>query len=218
LLYAFQENFILPLSHDEVVHGKGPLIHKIPGDEWQRFATLRAYLAFMFAHPGKKLLFMGDEFAQTSEWNHDIGLDWPLLQWPVHRGVQSLVKDLNRLYRDKRALHELDCESAGFAWIDCHDSDASVMSFMRGAKQTDDFVIAVCNFTPVVREAYRIGAPTPGVYREVLNTDSEYYGGGNVGNWGALETEGQAAHGFAQSLRLRLPPLATLLLSPDSQD
>jgi 1,4-alpha-glucan branching enzyme len=212
LLYAFQENFILPLSHDEVVHGKGALIHKIPGDEWQRFATLRAYLAFMFAYPGKKLLFMGNEFAQTREWNHDVALDWPLLQWPLHRGVQDLVKDLNRLYRCRVSLH-LDCENEGFDWIDCHDNDASVVSFQRRARRSTAFTIAVCNFTPVVREAYRIGAPKPGRYNELLNTDSTFYGGSNVGNWGGLQTEAQPMHGFAQSLRLTLPPLATLLLS-----
>ena len=213
LLYAFQENFILPLSHDEVVHGKGALIHKIPGDEWQRFATLRAYFAFMFAHPGEKLLFMGDEFAQSAEWNHDAALDWSQPERPFHRGVQALVRDLNHSYRANAPMHELDCESGGFAWIDCHDSDASVLAFVRRARRNEDFILAVCNFTPVVREQYRIGVPAPGTYRELLNTDSEFYGGGNVGNSGTLTTDSQPAHGFAQSLRLTLPPLATLLLS-----
>jgi 1,4-alpha-glucan branching enzyme len=155
---------------------------------------------------------MGNEFAQTREWNHDVALDWPLLQWPLHRGVQDLVKDLNRLYRCRASLH-LDCENEGFDWIDCHDNDASVISFRRRARRSTAFTIAVCNFTPVVREAYRIGAPKPGRYNELLNTDSTFYGGSNVGNWGGLQTEAQPMHGFAQSLRLTLPPLATLLLS-----
>jgi 1,4-alpha-glucan branching enzyme len=214
LLYAFHENFILPLSHDEVVHGKGSLFGKMAGDLWQKFANLRAYYAFMFTQPGKKLLFMGDEFAQSAEWNHDHSLDWHLLQYPEHRGVQALVRDLNHLYRARKELHELDCEGEGFAWIDCNDSDASVISYIRRGSDPDHFLIVVCNFTPVVRSGYRVGVPTPGVYREVLNTDSAHYGGSNVGNCGAIAADGSPTHGYVQSLVLTLPPLATLILEP----
>ena len=215
LLYAFHENFILPLSHDEVVHGKGSLFGKMAGDLWQKFANLRAYYAFMFTQPGKKLLFMGDEFAQSAEWNHDHSLDWRLLQYPEHRGVQALVRDLNHLYRARKELHELDCEGDGFAWIDCNDSDASVISYVRCGSDPERFLIVVCNFTPVVRSNYRVGVPKPGTYREVLNTDSSHYSGSNVGNWGTLAANGPPAHGHAQSLVMTLPPLATLILEPN---
>jgi 1,4-alpha-glucan branching enzyme len=214
LLYAFHENFILPLSHDEVVHGKGSLFGKMAGDHWQKFANLRAYYAFMFTQPGKKLLFMGDEFAQSAEWNHDHSLDWHLLQYPEHRGVRALVRDLNCLYRARKELHELDCEGEGFGWIDCNDSDASVISYIRRGNDSDRFLIVVCNFTPVVRSGYRVGVPKPGAYREVLNTDSAHYCGSNVGNLGTLAADGPPAHGHAQSLVLTLPPLATLILEP----
>lgn len=214
LLYAFHENFILPLSHDEVVHHKRSLLGKMPGDRWQRFANLRAYLGFFYAHPGKKLLFMGNELAQEREWNHDVGLDWHLLSDPDHAGVQALVRDLNRLYRSLPALHALDCEAAGFQWIDCHDQDNSVISFLRRGEHPADVVVAVCNFTPVVRQGYRIGVPRDGYYREILNTDSRYYGGNDVGNGGGLRAEPTPAHGYAQSLSLTLPPLATVLLQP----
>jgi 1,4-alpha-glucan branching enzyme len=212
LLYAFSENFVLPLSHDEVVHGKGSLIGKMPGDRWQKFANLRAYFGFQYTQPGKKLLFMGGEFAQEHEWCHDQGLDWHLLNNVSHAGMQRLVRDLNHLYRSWPALHELDCEASGFSWIDCHDCDNSVISYLRRPAGGGDFAVVVCNFTPVVRHGYRIGVPADGRYVERLNTDSRYYGGSNVGNGGAIRAEKIAAHGMAFSLSLTLPPLATLIL------
>jgi 1,4-alpha-glucan branching enzyme len=215
LLYAFHENFVLPLSHDEVVHGKGSLLGKMPGDRWQKFANLRAYYAFMFTHPGKKLLFMGDEFAQEAEWSHQRGLDWHLLGDPAHAGVQRLVRDLNRLYRAKPALHELDCEPEGFSWIDCHDSDASVVAYLRHGREPDRFVVVVANFTPVVRNFYRVGVPAGGRYRELLSTDSAHYGGSNVGNLGGAWADPVPMHGHGQSLVLTLPPLAVVVLEPE---
>lgn len=215
-LYAFHENFILPLSHDEVVHGKGSLLGKMPGDRWQKFANLRAYYAFMFTQPGKKLLFMGNEFAQKAEWSHERELEWPLIDDPAHAGVLRLVKDLNRLYRTEPALHELDCEPEGFSWIDCHDNEGSVVACLRRSRRSDRFVIAVANFTPVVRRSYRIGTPKGGGYLELLNTDSAHYGGSNVGNLGGLHSECVPMHGFGQSLALTLPPLAVVVLAPDS--
>ena len=215
LLYAFTENFILPLSHDEVVHGKGSLLGKMPGDRWQKFANLRCYLAFMYTQPGKKLLFMGGEFAQEREWNHDESLDWHLLGDPMHVGVQALVRDLNHIYRGTPALHEHDCESEGFSWIDCNDAEAGVISYLRRAADPADFAAIVCNFTPVVRRGYRIGVPRAGDYRELVNTDSRHYGGGDVGNAGRVVAEPVPAHGHAQSLVVTLPPLATLVFKPD---
>ncbi|WP_119459239.1 1,4-alpha-glucan branching protein GlgB [Rhodospirillaceae bacterium SYSU D60014] len=215
LLYGFTENFILPLSHDEVVHGKGSLLGKMSGDRWQKFANLRAYFAFMFTHPGKKLLFMGGEFGQEREWNHDAGLDWHLLDDPMHRGVQTLIKDLNHLYRSMPALHQLDCESAGFAWIDCQDVESSVVSYLRRGRDPDDVVVIVCNFTPVVRQNYRIGVPFGGYYRERVNTDADAYGGSGVGNGGGLQADPVACHGHPCSLSLTLPPLSTLVLAPE---
>ena len=212
LLYAFNENFILPLSHDEVVHGKGSLLNKMSGDEWQKFANLRAYYGFMWGHPGKKLVFMGGEFAQWQEWNFNISLEWVALQAPNHQGVQRFVKDLNRLYQSEPALYEDDFEWTGFAWIDANDSDNSVFSFIRNAKSSDDFIVVVSNFTPVPRHNYRLGVPKPGFYREILNSDSEIYWGTNMGNEGGRSTEDISAHGHAQSLSLTLPPLATLML------
>jgi 1,4-alpha-glucan branching enzyme len=217
LLYAFHENFILPLSHDEVVHGKGSILAKMSGDSWQKFANLRAYYAFMFTQPGKKNLFMGDEFAQGAEWMHDRALDWHLLDFAQHRGVQSLVRALNRLYRTRPELHERDCEGDGFAWIDCSDANASVLSYLRRGRDPETFVVVVCNFTAVPRSSYRVGVPAAGLYREVLNTDSAYYGGSNVGNLGALATDEIAAHGYGHSLSLTLPPLATLVLAPQRE-
>ena len=214
LLYAFQESFILPLSHDEVVHGKGSLLGKMSGDFWQTFANLRAYYAFMFTQPGKKLLFMGDEFAQSTEWDHNSSLDWHLLDRPEHRGVQSLVRDLNVLYRERPELHQTDCEETGFSWIDCSDQDASVISYVRRGHDPARFIVVVCNFTPVVRENYRVGVPARSVYREVLNTDSAFYAGSNVGNLGTLIVEPVAAHGYGQSLNMTLPPLAAVILEP----
>lgn len=215
LLYAFNENFILPLSHDEVVHGKGSLFGKMPGDRWQKFANLRAYYAFMYTQPGKKLLFMGGEFAQEREWNHDVSLDWHLTNDDMHAGVQKLVRDLNWLYRGRRALHERDCESEGFSWIDCNDAESSVISYMRKAADPNDFVVVVCNFTPVVRRGYRIGVPRAGKYREILNTDSTYYGGSDVGNAGDVWTQDRPVHGMAASLSLTLPPLGVVVLAPE---
>jgi len=212
MLYAYEENFILPISHDEVVHGKGSLLEKMPGDRWQKFANVRAYLAFMFTYPGKKLLFMGTEFAQEWEWYHETGLQWHLLADPMHRNVQNLVRDLNRLYRALPALHELDCEREGFSWIDCNDRDNSVISYIRYGSERGDFVVVICNFTPVVRQAYCVGVPRAGYYAELLNTDSEFYGGANVGNGGGVMTSPRPMHGLAHSLELTLPPLATLVL------
>ncbi|HEX9463690.1 MAG TPA: 1,4-alpha-glucan branching protein GlgB [Alphaproteobacteria bacterium] len=212
LLYAFSENFVLPLSHDEVVHGKGSLITRMPGDRWQKFANLRAYFGFMFSHPGKKLLFMGGEFGQEREWNHDTSLDWHLLSDPLHRGVQDLVRDLNKLYRGSPALHELDCEPPGFEWIEASDTDNSVLSFLRRNRDGDRLVVVVCSFTPVVRRNYRLGVPNAGRYLERVNTDSAIYGGSNVGNAGGVATAQRPSHGRPHSVELTLPPLATLIL------
>ena len=215
LLYAWTENFVLPLSHDEVVHGKGSLLAKMPGDDWQQFANLRALYAFMWGHPGKKLLFMGGEFGQRREWNHDQSLDWHLLdQGPYHRGLQRLVRDLNRLHRRERALYELDADPAGFAWIDCADWEQSVLSFVRRARDASDFVVVVCNFTPVPRYTYRVGVPQPGYYRELLNSDAGDYGGSNLGNAGGAWAQPTPWQGQPHSLLLTLPPLAVLMLKP----
>jgi 1,4-alpha-glucan branching enzyme len=214
LLYAFTENFILPFSHDEVVHGKGSMFGKIPGDDWRKAATLRALYGFMYAHPGKKLMFMGGEFGQGREWNYDDSLDWHLLDEPLHAGLRRYVQDLNRVYRDERPLYELDFDGAGFNWIDCNDNENSVVSFMRRAQNGTDFVVAMVNFTPVPREGYRIGVPEAGCYLEIVNSDSELYAGSNLGNGGAVFTEAIASHGHQQSLRLSIPPLGFLLLKP----
>ncbi len=212
LLYAFTENFILPLSHDEVVHGKGSLLGKMPGDRWQRFANLRAYFGFMWGHPGKKLLFMGGEIAQEREWNHDTSLDWHLLDDPLHRGVQNLVRDLNRLYRDIPALHQRDTEAAGFQWLVSDDAENSVIAWARRGFAEDDIAIVVSNFTPVPRRGYRLGVPKPGFYREVLNSDAAVYGGGDIGNSGGVTAEASESHGQPFSVSLTLPPLSTLIL------
>jgi 1,4-alpha-glucan branching enzyme len=212
LLYAFNENFVLPLSHDEVVHGKGSLLNKMAGDEWQKFANLRAYYGFMWGHPGKKLLFMGSEFAQWQEWNFNTGLEWAALAAPNHQGVQRFMQDLNRLYRHEPALYENDFEWTGFAWIDANDSDNSVFSFIRKAKSSAEFIVVVSNFTPVPREGYRVGVPKPGYYREILNSDAECYWGSNMGNEGGRASEEIPMHGQPYSLSLTLPPLATIML------
>jgi 1,4-alpha-glucan branching enzyme len=214
LIYAFSENFVLPFSHDEVVHGKGSMFGKIPGDDWQKAATLRALYGFMYAHPGKKLMFMGCEFGQTREWNYDHSLDWHLLDQPLHAGLKKFVQDVNRVYASEPALHELDFEPAGFQWIDCNDSENSVVSFIRRARDGGNFVAAIVNFTPVPRDGYRVGVPRAGEYLEVVNSDSEVYGGSNLGNSGVVSTEPIAAHGHANSLRLNLPPLGFLILKP----
>jgi 1,4-alpha-glucan branching enzyme len=213
--YGFTENFVLPLSHDEVVHGKGSMLGKMPGDRWQKFANLRAYYGFMWTHPGKKLLFMGGEFGQEREWNHDQSLDWHLLDDRMHRGLQLLVGDLNRLYRRCPALHQLDCDPQGFEWIEAGDADHSVFVFLRRGHDGTDPVVVACNMTPVVRADYRVGVPFGGRWREILNSDSEIYGGSNVGNGGHLNAEDQSWHGRPASLRLTLPPLATVILEPD---
>ncbi len=214
MLYAFTENFILPFSHDEVVHGKGSLLNKMPGDAWQRHANLRALYGYMYGHPGKKLLFMGAELGQWREWNHDTSLDWHLLGDPLHAGLHRWVRDLNAAYGCERALHEVDAEWQGFSWIDPNDNENSVVSFIRYAKQPLDCVIVVINFTPVPRRAYRIGVPRGGGYREVLNSDAEMYGGSNVGNAGWVQATDQPSHGYPCSLTLTLPPLGCLLLKP----
>jgi 1,4-alpha-glucan branching enzyme len=212
LLYAFSENFILPLSHDEVVHGKRSLLGRMPGDRWQRFANLRAYLGFMWAHPGKKLLFMGGEFGQEREWNHDTSLDWHLLDDPAHRGLQRLVRDLNTAYRREGALHRRDSDPLGFRWVVVDDRDQSVFAFLRTGGDADPDILCVCNMTPVPRHDYRLGVPVAGLWREILNSDAAIYGGSNVGNDGLAIAEEVAMHGLPASLRLTLPPLATLLL------
>ena len=217
MLYAFTENFILPFSHDEVVHGKRSMLDRMPGDPWQKYASLRLLYAFMFGHPGKKLLFMGSEFGQWREWNHDTSLDWHLLAEAPHRGVHHVVRDLNRLYREEAALHRVDFEPAGFQWIDCTDNENSVISFVRRARDGQDHLIVVCNFTPVPRHQYRVGAPAAGRYLERLNTDAAVYGGSDVGNGGEVMTEPVAAHGHPQSLLLTLPPLGCLILKPAGQ-
>ena len=213
LIYAFSENFVLPLSHDEVVYGKGSLIQKMPGDDWQRFANLRAYFGFMWAHPGKKLLFMGGEIAQTREWNHDSEIDWDLLDQPRHRGIQTLVRDLNALYRQEIALHQGDSVSTGFRWVVGDDSANSVFAFLRQGKEGGRIVLVVSNLTPVPRLSYGIGVPRPGYWRELLNTDAGIYGGSNLGNAGGIDTVPTQLHGEAQALFLTLPPLSTLCLS-----
>jgi 1,4-alpha-glucan branching enzyme len=214
LVYAFSENFVLPLSHDEVVHGKGTILGRMPGDEWQRFANLRAYYGFMWSHPGKKLLFMGCEFGQAREWNADAALDWHLLDNPLHAGVRHLVRDLNTVMRSFPALHQLDVDPAGFEWISHDDRANSVLSFVRRADD-GSFVVVLCNFTPVVREGYRVGVPQAGNYRELINTDLAVYGGSGVGN-GVLASEAIAQHAREHSLNVTLAPLATLMLVLDT--
>ncbi len=214
MLYAFHENFVLPLSHDEVVHGKGSLLNKMPGDEWQKFANLRAMYGYMWAYAGKKLLFMGSEFAQWKEWSHDAGLDWAALAGERHQGMQRLVRDLNLVYRDQASLHEVDFSWKGFSWIEANDADNSVFSFVRYAKDPEDFLVVVCNFTPVVRYDYHIGVPHAGSYAELINTDLEVYGGSGVRNPEHIEVIQQEWHGLPCSLSLILPPLAALILQP----
>jgi len=214
LLYAFTENFILPFSHDEVVHGKGSMFGRIPGDDWRKAATLRALYGFMYAHPGKKLMFMGAEFGQGREWNYDESLDWHLLEQPLHGGLRKFVQDLNHAYIAERAMHEVDFDPSGFEWIDCNDNENSVVSFIRRSRNGQEFLVAVLNFTPVTRGGYRIGVPAGGGYTELINSDSEIYGGGNVGNGGTIFTDPIPSHGHPDSLRLCLPPLGFLLLKP----
>ncbi|MFT7559947.1 MAG: 1,4-alpha-glucan branching enzyme [Flavobacteriales bacterium] len=211
LLYAFSENFILPLSHDEVVHGKGSILAKMPGDSWQQFANLRAYYAYMWMHPGKKLLFMGCEFGQGPEWDHENSLCWHQLEAPEHAGVQSLIKDLNKLYTSKPALYNADCDAGGFEWVDADDRHNSIFAFYRYDKTREQSVLIVCNMTPILRHHYRIGVNSPGIYRELLNSDAEIYAGSNQGNAGILHAEDVASHGKHYSLSLTIPPLATVV-------
>ena len=210
LLYAYTENFMLPFSHDEVVHGKGSILNKMPGDEWQRFANARLLYTYMYAYPGKKLLFMGDEIAQGTEWDHSKALDWYVLDYEHHKGVQTLVRDMNKLYKDLPELHQYDFESQGFEWIDCTDSSQSILSFLR--KSSDGFVVCIFNFTQVPREDYRIGVPKAGIYKEVMNSDSEFYAGTNMGNSGDLHTDNTPWMNQPHSLSICLPPLSGLIL------
>jgi len=210
LMYAFTENFVLPISHDEVVHGKGSLISKMPGDDWRQFANARAFLAYMWAHPGKKLLFMGQEIGQREEWNHNRGIRWELLEYDPHRKLQSLVRELNRLYRENPAYYQVDFHYQGFEWIDFHDAEHSIISFLRRAEDPKDFLVCCCNFTPMPRKLYDIGVPEPGVYEEILNTDSELFGGSNMGNGGAVTSAPVPKHGRPHSLSVTLPPLAVV--------
>jgi 1,4-alpha-glucan branching enzyme len=215
LVYAFSEKFVLPISHDEVVHGKGSLLGKMPGDDWQQFANMRAYLGFMWTQPGKKLLFMGCDIAQRREWNHDAQVNWELIDAPMHRGVQTLVRDLNRAYAALPALHRKDFAPDGFQWLVGDDAQQSVFAWLRLGEDGDAPVLVVCNFTPVPRHDYRIGVPHAGRWLEVLNSDAQVYGGSGLGNGGAVTAEMAPGHGHAHSLSLVLPPLATLILRPD---
>lgn len=216
LLYAFSENFVLALSHDEVVHGKRSLVEKMPGDEWQKFANLRAYYGFMWAHPGKKLLFMGGEFAQRTEWDHDKGLDWSLLDWGNHKGVQLLIKDLNRVCEEESALHELDYDSSGFEWIEEDDFGNTLFAFMRFSHERKSAVLSISNLTPTPNLSYRIGVPGPGFYRELINTDSALYGGSDVGNFDGCWAEQVSCHDREWSIQIKLPPLATLFFKRET--
>jgi len=211
LLYAFTENFVLPVSHDEVVHGKGSLLNKMPGDEWRQFANVRAFLAYMWAHPGKKLLFMGQEIGQREEWNHNSSIRWELLEFEPHRKLQSLMRELNRLYRASPALYQVDFHHSGFEWVDFRDSENSVISFLRRAEDPKDFLLVCCNFTPMPRQGYEIGVPEEGFYEEVLNTDSELFGGSNIGNGGMVSSRLKPCHSRPYSIAVTLPPLAVVV-------
>ncbi|MBW1980742.1 MAG: 1,4-alpha-glucan branching protein GlgB [Deltaproteobacteria bacterium] len=212
LLYAFHENFVLPLSHDEVVHGKGSLLGKMPGDNWQKFANLRLIYGYMYTQPGKKLLFMGGEFGQWKEWNHEESLDWHLLDYAEHGCLKKWVTDLNLLYRQEGALHDLDFEPAGFEWIDCHDSQHSILSFVRKSRNDEEHIVVVCNFTPVPRLGYRIGVSRSGYWKEIANSDAHHYGGSGLGNMGGVQAEAIPFHGRSHSVNLTIPPLAVVLL------
>ena len=214
LIYAFTENFMLPFSHDEVVHGKGSLVDQMPGDVWQKFANLRLLYSYMWAHPGKKLMFMGCEWGQWNEWNCDAGLQWDLLQWDDHKGLSKMVGDLNRIYRDEPALHELDFDADGFEWVDCMSRDASVLAWIRKAKDSDDHILVCSNFTPFVHREYRVGVPGPGTYRSIFNSDSEYYAGSNIGV-NSAKAEQIEAQGRAWSIQVDFPPLATVMFKPE---
>ncbi|MDH3520775.1 MAG: 1,4-alpha-glucan branching protein GlgB, partial [Myxococcales bacterium] len=212
-IYAFNENFVLPLSHDEVVHGKGSLLSRMPGDDWQKFANLRLLFGYQYTQPGKKLLFMGAELAQWREWSHESTLEWHLLEYERHRGVQRWVRDLNTCYRGTPALHELDCEPKGFAWIDCNDDEQSTLTFIRRARSEEANVVVACNFTPVPRNNFRIGVPCSGRWAEILNSDATLYGGSGQGNLGGVRTTPVAWHGYPCSFVATLPPLAIVLFA-----
>jgi 1,4-alpha-glucan branching enzyme len=214
-LYMHSENFILPFSHDEVVHGKGSMLDKMPGDVWQKYASLRTLYGYMYGHPGKKLLFMGCEFGQWREWNHDRSLDWHLLDDSAHAGLRRFVQDLNWHYRAEAALHQVDFDPAGFRWIDCNDNENSVVSIVRFARDRRDFVVMAFNFTPVPRHEYRVGVPEPGWYAERLNSDAALYGGGNVGNDGGVPSSATPWQGQPHSIMMTLPPLAVVFLKPE---
>ncbi len=214
MVYAFTENFVLPISHDEVVYGKRALLDKMPGDEWQRFANVRAFLSYMYGHPGKKLLFMGSEFGQTAEWNSESQLEWWLLQFPVHEKLRAFCSAINRLYRSEPALYQIDFQPKGFEWIDFHDADNSIVVFVRRAQRPEDHVVVACNFTPTPHPKYRIGFPEAGVYNEIFNSDSELFGGSNMGNGGAIYAEEKSSHGRAASCEIVLPPLGVVVFKP----
>ncbi len=214
LIYAFTENFILPFSHDEVVHGKGSMLDQMPGDLWQRFANLRCLYGYMWSHPGKKLTFMGSEFGQWNEWNCNTSLQWDLLQWDSHQGLQNYVAHLNSVYTREPALYEVDFDHTGFEWVDCHDHEASTLAFLRRAKDPNDFVLVCSNFTPVARHGYKIGVPEACWYEEISNSDSAYFGGGNVGNDGGILAEANESHGRPASMEVTLPPLGTVIFKP----
>jgi 1,4-alpha-glucan branching enzyme len=215
LMYAFSENFILPLSHDEVVHGKGSLLSKMPGDRWQKLANLRALYGYMWAHPGKKLLFMGGELAQEQEWSHERSLDWHLLEQADHAGVQQLVRDLNRVYREEPALWEVDFDPSGFRWLEANDATSNTLAFARFSRDEKRALVCICNLSPVPRPAYRVGLPSAGRWVEALNTDSSYYGGSNVGNLGGVEAEKRPWHDVDYSAEVALPPLGVVWLVPE---
>ncbi|MDX1412131.1 MAG: alpha amylase C-terminal domain-containing protein, partial [Nitrospirales bacterium] len=214
LMYAFSENFVLVLSHDEVVHGKKSMLDKMPGDQWQRFANLRSLYSHMWAHPGKKMLFMGGEIGQWWEWNHEDSLQWHLLDFEPHQGLQRYVADLNRMYQSESALHEVDYDWTGFQWIDLHDSEQSTLSYIRRAKDPENFIVCAFNFTPVPREGYRMGVPKEGWYQERLNSDAAAYGGSNMGNGGGVQAEAVPWHGQPCSVVITLPPLAAVFFKP----
>ncbi|MDY6844202.1 MAG: 1,4-alpha-glucan branching enzyme, partial [Thermodesulfobacteriota bacterium] len=210
--YAFSENFVLPFSHDEVVYGKGALIGKMPGNEWQRSANLKLVFGYMYGHPGKKLLFMGGEFAQWKEWNHEESIEWHALHYPDHQEMQRWVKDLNFLYRNEPSLYQMDFTMEGFEWVDFRDWEGSIISFIRRGKTTDDIILVICNLTPIPRYNYRVGVPRHGFWKEILNSDAEVYGGSRHGNFGGVEATPLPAHGRNHSLSLTLPPLGVLFL------
>jgi 1,4-alpha-glucan branching enzyme len=205
---------VLPLSHDEVVHGKRSLLDQMPGDLWQRFANLRLLFSYMWTHPGKKLLFMGGDIAQWSEWSHEHEVSWDLMKWDTHQGVQRMITDLNKLYRSQRALHDLDFDGRGFEWIDCHNSNDSVLIYLRKARDPKDCVVVCCNFTPVVRSAYRVGVPYAGWYQEIFNSDSSYYGGSNLGNYPGISASSEGHHMRPHSITITIPPLGLVILKP----